>query len=167
MTLDSTDIAIQPQKGAWALILIPLLAIAFAFEMYRLGINPLWWQAPLALISMVILVVPFKTPFAIVFRPSARTMELRYRLGKRPTVYSFNELDSIQSYIRVSGEADTYVQLEVHLKNGQRIPLIKEHAAWDGSAPVFGLSGAREPTGITTLREKISSATGIRDLGFC
>lgn len=165
MTTDCTDIAIRPQKSAWVLIFIPLLSIAFAFEMFRLGINPLWWQPPLALISLAIVVVPFKTPFAIVFRPSTKSMELRYRLGRHPTVYSFNELDFIQSYIRVSGEADTYVQLEVHLKNGQRIPLISEHAAWD--APFVGLSSAREPAGITNLRRKISSATGIKDIGFC
>lgn len=167
MNPDSTDIVIQPLKGAWMLIFIYPLLAAFAFGMFGLGINPFWWAPPIALISVEIMLIPFAAPFAVVFRPSIRTMELRYRLGRHSNVYSFNELDSIQSYIRVSGESDTYVQLEVSLKNGKRIPLISERAAWDSSAPILGLSGAREPDGLTNLRRKISSVTGMRDLGFC
>ena len=94
-------------------------------------------------------------------------MVVRYRIGGRQKVYRFDELDFIRSYIRVSGEADTYVRLEVCLKNGKHIPVIEEHAAWERSVPCFGLSGAREPEDLSILRGKISSATGLRDLGFC
>ena len=166
MSPAATDITIRPQKGTWMFVFVPFLVAVFASEMVLQRINPFWWVPPLILISLVML-VPFRDPFAIVFRGSSRTMEVRYRIGRRPRIYSFDDLDFIQSFIRVSGEADTYVQLEVRLKNGKRIPLISENAAWDSSAPLFSLSGAREPQDITNLRRQISSSTGIRDLGFC
>lgn len=164
MNPDDAEISIQPQKGVWMLIFIPLLAVAFASEMLRLGVNLFWWLPPLALFSLAVLVAPFKSPFAIVFRPSARSMELRYILRRNPLVYSFDELNLIRSKVLVSGKS-TYVQLEVCLKNGKGITLISEDPAW--VAPFVGRSSMREPAGITNLRKQISSATGIKDIGFC
>jgi hypothetical protein len=167
MSPDPADIVIRLQKRAWVLLLVPFLFAAFVTEMLRLGINPLWWVPPLVLISLAVAVILFKTPFAIVIRPSTKTIELRYPIARRPHVYSFDELDFIKSYVSFSGEADVYVELEVRLKSGKRIPLAKEHAAWNRSAPVIGTSGAEEPQDLTSLRRKISSTTGVRDLGFC
>lgn len=164
MNPETAEITIQHRKGVWMLIFIPLLAVAFASEMFRLGVNLFWWFPPLALFSLAFLVAPFRAPFAIVFRPSARRMELRFMLRRNPLVYSFDELDSIRSKILESGKS-TYVQLEVCLKNGKGIALISEDPAW--VAPFIGRSSMREPTGISNLRRKISSATGIKDIGFC
>lgn len=162
-----TDITIRPQRGAWMFVLLPFLAVALASVMLHLGINPFWWVPLLALIAIAILVGPYKVPVEIIFRAKPRTMEIRYRFGRRPKVYAFDEFNFIRSHIEISGEADTYIQLEVCLKNGNRIPLMSELAAWDSSAPLVGLSGAREPQSLTDLRRNIATTTGVQDFGLC
>ncbi len=167
MSTPDIDIMLLSQKGAWIQVLVVLLAAASASQMLLLEINPVWWVPPHVLVAAVILFSLFATPIAIAVRPCVRTMVLRYQLGYRSKSYSFDELDSIWSYVRVSSGADTDVVLEVRLKNGERVVLVSARAAWDKFAAPIGFSGAREPQDLTDLRRQISSATGMRDLGFC
>lgn len=167
MRATSDDIEIQLQKGMWMIVLLVPVFALFTIEMQRLEIAPIWWVPALALMVVASLAAPFVRPVSVVFRPGDRTLQVTYRLGIISKRYSFEQLDSIRSYVRIVGEADSYVDLEVRTKAGVRLSLICLPAAWDKFAILNGFSGAREPQELTELRRRISSATGIRDLGFC
>lgn len=159
------DIAIRPEPETWRLVFSLFMISAIVFAMFYVGIGPFWWVS-LALISIATSVRPFKAPVEIVFRSDPRTMELRYRTGRRPDVYTFDELNYVRSHSDVSGDGDAYFQLAVTLRSGERIPLKRELATWDPSYPWWrGMSGAREPQSLTDLRRKIASVAGIQDFG--
>lgn len=160
------DITVHPQRGSWVLLFIPLVVAAFALEMSRQEIKAIWWVPPLAVFSFIFLAKVYSTPNKIVFSSGARTMDVEYRFGRQVKRYAFDELLSIRSFIKLSGENDAYVLLEVQLKNGDQVTIKTENPSWDDSA-LIGLSGCREPEGIKKLREQIASITAIDDLGFC
>lgn len=159
------DITIRPEMETWALVIFPFVMSTIVFVMFYVGISPYLWVS-LALILTAIWAQRFRAPAEIVFRTSSRTMELRYRTGRRPDVYTFDELSYVRSRIDTSGDGDACFQLAVTLKNGQRIPLKRELGTWDPSSPWWrGMSGAREPHSLTDLRRKIASVAGIQDFG--
>lgn len=159
------DITIRPEPTTWRFLFSLFLVSAIVFAMFYVGISPFWWVS-LALISVVTSVRPFKAPVEIAFRTGPKTMELRYRTGRRPDVYTFDELNYVRSHIQVSGDGDAYFQLAVTLRSGERIALKRELAVWDRSVPWWrGMSGAREPHSLTDLRRKIASVARIQDFG--
>ncbi|MDD4910902.1 MAG: hypothetical protein PHP57_01275 [Sideroxydans sp.] len=162
MSSDSETLIFSPQKGIWVLFLLaPLLALAFVLFMLQYEIKLIWWAPPLALTLFMVLALPFFKPYKIIFVPSNRIVEVHHRLRAKPTCYIFDELESIKSCDTFSGEGDTYIQLEVLLKNGNRIALLT-------TSPVWGtfLSGYTEPEELSNLRGKIATMAGIKDLGF-
>lgn len=163
MNPESDDIAVEPDTGTWMLVFLPFLMAAVAGEFFRRDINAFWWGPPLALITVLVLATLLRRPHEIVFKHQTQTMELRYRLGRKTRVLPFDALDSIQSYIKTSGENDKYVQLEIRLKDGERIAVKTEIPSWDG---FLGLKGGNEPESLARLRRQIALLTGIKDVGF-
>jgi hypothetical protein len=135
--------------------------MAFVLVILQYEIKLFWWVPPLALTLFMVLAVPFFKPYKIVFVPSNRIVEVHRRLRAKPTCYTFDELESIRTCDIFSGEGDTYIQLEIQLKNGNRVALIT-------ASPVWGtfLSGYTEPEELSDLREKVATMAGIKDLGF-
>lgn len=163
MNLETNDIAVKPETGMWMMVFAPFLMAALGSELFRQDIDVFWWGPPLALITMLVIAVPLRRPREIVFKKQAQTMELRYRLGRKTRVIPFDTLDSIQSYIKTSGESDQYVHLEIRLKDGERIAVKTETPSWEG---FLGLKGGSEPESLARLRGQIASLTGIKDIGF-
>ena len=147
------------------MVFTPFLFAAFAAEMHRIGINFLWWAPPLAFSFVLVLAALLRRTQEVVFCPQTQIMELRYWSGMATREYPFAELDSIRSYVKISGENDTYIQLEIQMKNGDQIAIKTEMPSWDKSA-VIGLAGCHEPENLTYLRQQIASLTGIEDRGF-
>jgi len=167
MNTPDTVITLHPQEGAWLFVFIVLLLAASASKLLLLEINLIWWIPLHVFFVVVMLLYLLAKPFAISFSSIRREMEVKCRLGYRSRNYSFDELDSICSYLSLSGKAGTNVILELRLKTGQRIVLMSAKADWDRSAAPIGISGAREPQDLADLRKRISLITGVRNVGFC
>lgn len=147
------------------MVFTPFLFAALAAEMHRIGINILWWAPPLALSFVLVVAALLRRAREVVFCPQTQTMQIRYWSGMATREHPFAELDSIKSYVKTSGENDTYIQLEIQMKNGDRIAIKTEMPCWDKSA-VIGLTGCYEPETLSNLRRQIASLTGIKDRGF-
>jgi hypothetical protein len=161
----TNDISVQPDRGMWALVFIPLFVAVIALEMINREIPFLWWVPPSVLFTGLLLSLPFRCPREVVFRAENRTMELRYRFWRPSKFHSFEDLESIHSYIKESGENSTYIQLEVRLKNTKRIGIKMEEPSWE-NAGFFGWKDCQEPQSLANLRRQIASLAGIKDLGF-
>ncbi|MBK7646163.1 MAG: hypothetical protein IPJ12_03120 [Betaproteobacteria bacterium] len=165
MTVDSKNLIVQVEQGAWMMVFTPFLFAAFAVEMHRIGINILWWAPPLGLSFVLLLAALLRRPREVVFCPQTQTMVIRFWSGMATREHPFAELEFIKSYVKTSGENDTYIQLAIQMKNGDQIAIKTEMPSWDKSA-VIGLTGCYEPETLASLRRKIASLTGIEDRGF-
>jgi hypothetical protein len=160
MNSETKNIFVHPDKGIRMVAFVPFTAVALGVEMWRRDINLFWWAPPLALVTGLVISLPFRRPREIVFNAANRTMELRYGFGRPPRIYRFNELSSIHSYITTSPESDTNIRLEVRLKKGGRIAIKEQRSYWTDSFRY------QEPKELAGLRTQIASLTGVKDHGF-
>jgi len=167
------DLTIKPQPmGIWtALLLILTMTLVSNYLWSRSG--PLFLRV---LVSFACLAPAFALLFVLLVKPveirlarKSRTLTVISRLERlfhKARTLSFDDLESIQSSLRATGDNDPGVFLELLLKNGVRLDLKRATPDWSPSAPLLGYSGCLEPKEIATLRQKIASLTGIKDLGF-
>lgn len=164
------DITVRPQQGTWPFfLLIPLLLMAFAIGMVQKEISFLWWGPVSILFLIVLMYYLILRPVEVKFRASCNEVNIVYRFGwltRKGRTFAFDDVESIQSCFKVTGDNDPEVSLELTLKTQERLILMSAVPNWSPSAPLLGYSGCLEPQKMEVLRKQISSITGIKDLGF-
>jgi len=166
------DLTIQPQSiGIWMALLSILIMALMSNYLWSSG--PLFLRVLVSFASLApafaLLIVLLVKPVEIRLARKSRTLTVISRLESlfhKARTHSFDDLESIQSSLRATGDNDPGVFLELLLKNGDRLDLKRATPDWSPSAPLIGYSGCLEPKEIATLRQKIASLTGIKDLGF-
>jgi hypothetical protein len=167
------ELTIHPQSmGGWTALVLVLILVLTSIYLWSSS-GPLFVRVLAALACLVpalaMLFVLLVKPVEIRFISSSRKMTVVSRLGglfHKARTYSFDDMESIKSSLRATGDNDPGVFLELLLKNGDRLDLKRASPDWSSSAPLLSYSGYLEPKEIETLRQKIASLIGVKDQGF-
>jgi len=167
------DIVIHPQSAAERILAILILPMALITGQIGMSTDSLLLQIALPILLFLLLLGSFTClflrPSEILISEAEQIVSVGFRLGrlmKRNRVCQFAEVKSIQSSLKISGDNDPQVSLELILKNNERFVLKKLIPEWSPSSPLIGFSGCIEPKEIEALRMQIAALTGIENSGF-
>lgn len=163
------DITIRLPAGWWGICGLVILATGLITPSLWMHGGSVFLRLVLPclflLLSLLSISLQWVKPVEVGFCKSRRTVTVIYPF-KQARTYGFEELESIQSILRVTGDNDPGVSLELMLKSRERLVLKAGPPDWSPTSPLFGFSGCCEPKEFASLRHQIAALTGTRNLGF-